>query len=69
MHNMDQLEADFTTTINPDVLKDAMKAAGAGSSDLWKPPVEQLRIIEGFNIRVHNDAYQAKIDEYAESLF
>jgi hypothetical protein len=46
-----------------------MKAAGAGFRELWKLPVEQLRIIGGFNIRVHNDAYQAKIDEYAESLF
>lgn len=68
MHNMEQLETDFTVTIVPGNLKDAMKAAGASSGDLWKLPFGQLRIIEGFNLRVHNAAYQAKIEEYAESL-
>jgi len=68
MHNMEQLEASLDVTINPGALKDAMKAVGAVSSDLWKPPVDQLRIIEGFNIRVHNAAYTAKIEEYAESM-
>ena len=69
MHNMEQLEADFTATITPGNLKEAMKAAGASSGDLWKLPVGQLRIIKGFNIRVHNARYTAKIEEYAESLF
>lgn len=69
MHNMQQLEATVDVTINPGAVKEAMKALGAGSSDLWKPPVDQLRVIEGFNIRVHNAAYQAKIDEYANLLF
>jgi len=68
MHNMEQLEADFTAAIAPGNLKDAMKAAGASSGDLWKLPFGQLRIIEGFNLRVHNAVYQAKIEEYAESL-
>jgi hypothetical protein len=69
MHNMDLLEAGFTTTINPGVLKDAMKAAGASSGDLWKLSFTKLRIIDGFNLRVHNAQYSAKIEEYAESLF
>jgi ParB family chromosome partitioning protein len=68
MHNMEQLEADFTATIAPGNLKDAMKAAGASSGDLWKLPFGQLRIIEGFNLRVNNAAYQAKIEQYAESM-
>lgn len=68
MHNMKQLEADFTATINPGVLKEAMKAAGASSGDLWKLPFDELRIIEGFNLRVHTPQYQAKIEEYAELL-
>lgn len=68
MHNMEQLEADFTATINPGVLKDAMKAAGASSGDLWKLPFDQLRIIEGFNLRVRTPQYQAKVEEYAELL-
>lgn len=68
MHNMARLEADFTATINPGVLKEAMKAANASSGDLWKIGVERLRIIDGFNLRVRNAHYEAKIEEYAQSL-
>jgi ParB family transcriptional regulator, chromosome partitioning protein len=65
---MEQLEADFTTELNPGNLKDAMKAAGASSGDLWKLPVSRLRIIEGFNVRVHNAKYQAQIDALVDSM-
>jgi hypothetical protein len=68
MHNMDLLEADFTTELNPGNLKDAMKAAGASSGDLYKVPVDQLRIIEGFNVRVHNAKYFAHVESLADSI-
>lgn len=68
MSNMAQLEADVTAKINPGVLKDAMKAAGASSGDLWKLPFTELHVIEGFNLRVHTPQYQAKINEYTELL-
>jgi hypothetical protein len=55
---MQQLEADFTTTINPGVWKEAMKAAGASSGDLWKLPFAQLQVIEGFNLRVRTAQYK-----------
>ncbi len=32
-------------------VKAAMKSAGAVSSDLWKVPLAQLRLIDGFNVR------------------
>lgn len=69
MHNMDQLEASLDVVIKPGNLKDAMSEAGASSGDLWKLPFDRLLIIEGFNLRVHNAQYTAKIEEYAESLF
>jgi hypothetical protein len=68
MSNMAQLEAGITTKINPGVLKEAMKAAGASSGDLWKLPFTELHVIEGFNLRVHTPQYQAKIKAYAELL-
>lgn len=68
MHNMPQLEATFDATIKPGVLKEAMKAAGASSGDLWKLPFYNLHVIKDFNLRVHNEHYQAKIEEYAELL-
>lgn len=69
MHNMDKLEASFDATITPGVLKEAMKEAGASSGDLWKLPFDQIRIIDGFNLRVRNAQYAAKIEEYATSMF
>jgi ParB family chromosome partitioning protein len=69
MNNLEQLEATFDAKISPGVLKEAMKEAGASSGDLWKLPFDQLRIIDGFNLRVHNAQYTAKIEEYAETLF
>ena len=69
MLNLVQLESEFTAEINPGNLKDAMKVLGATSGNVWKVPFNELLIIEGFNIRVHNDKYWAKVNEYAESMF
>ena len=69
MNNIEQLEATLDAKINPGNLKEAMKEAGASSGDLWKLSFDQLRIIDGFNLRVHNAQYTVKIEEYAETLF
>jgi ParB family chromosome partitioning protein len=42
-------------------VKSAMKAAGAGSSDLWFVPVDQLHVDPTFNVRDHDEAYEAHI--------
>lgn len=68
MSNMAQLEAATIAKINPGVLKEAMKAAGASSGDLWKLPFTELNVIEGFNLRVNTTNYKAKIKEYVELL-
>lgn len=49
-------------------IKTAMKEAGAGSSDLWKVPVDELHIMNNFNDRVHNSAYEAHIRYLADSM-
>jgi len=59
---------------NPDInlvpgsIKGAMKAASAGSRDLWLVPRSRIRIIEGFNVRVDNDALKAHIRWLADSI-
>lgn len=68
MQNMEQMEADFTTQLNPGNLKDAMKAAGASSGDLWKVPLSQIRLIEGLNVRPEDEEYWAYIEELAYSM-
>ena len=67
MNNMEQLEADFDTELTAGNLRNGMKDAGASAGDLWKVPVENLRIIEKFNVRVHNDKYEVQIEALKNS--
>lgn len=45
MNHIEQLEVDFDTELTAGNLKNGMKDAGASSGDLWKVPVENLRIM------------------------
>jgi hypothetical protein len=45
-----------------------MKENETSSNELWKPPVAKLRPIPGFNVRVKNDAYWARVEKYANSM-
>lgn len=49
-------------------IKGAMKAASAGSRDLWLVPRDRIRIIDGFNVRVENAAHQEHIRYLADSM-
>lgn len=59
---------DFTRELTPGNTKAAMKAVGAASSDLWKVAPGQLRTLEGFNARIKNDAYAARVRWIADSI-
>lgn len=52
----------------PGNVKSAMKAVGAGSSDLWMVPVENLHIAEGFNVRNHDAAYEEHIEWLTDQM-
>lgn len=67
-YNLEELSQHFTLELNPGNLKEGMKANGATSNDLWKYPVKNLRPIEGFNVRVKNAAYWARVNRYADSM-
>ena len=67
-YNMEQLSQEFTLQLTPGNLKDGMKAAGAKSNELWTVPLEMLRPIEGFNVRVRNAKYFARVRKYADSM-
>lgn len=49
-------------------IKGAMRAAGAASRDLWFVPRSQIRVIDGFNVRIKNAAYNAHIRALADSI-
>lgn len=48
--------------------KEAMKAAGAGSSDLWQVSLDNLHVDPEFNVRIKDERYQSKVREIADSI-
>lgn len=52
----------------PGAVQSAMQQAGATSSDLWSVPVDRLRIIEGFNVRMDTERYRQHVRQLAESM-
>lgn len=59
---------NFNRELTPGNTKAAMKAVGAASSDLWKVQPERLRTLPGFNARIINDAYTARVRWIADSI-
>jgi ParB/RepB/Spo0J family partition protein len=49
-------------------VKAAMSEVGAGRSDMWTVPVNMIKVMEGFNVRVQNADYTARIEEIANSI-
>lgn len=59
---------NFKTELTAGNVKAAMKEVGAVSADLWQVEPSQLRIIEGFNVRVVNEDYVARVRRIADSI-
>lgn len=58
----------FEGEVIPANLKAAMSGAGAKSRDLWQVPLGELKVIPGFNPRVKDDAYWARVRVHADSM-
>lgn len=60
----------MTTNTNLDLTPGNVKEATQGmkSSDLWQVPYDELHLLEGFNVRVHDDDYEAHIESLANSI-
>jgi ParB family chromosome partitioning protein len=68
IENLDSLESDFDVQLTPGSVKSAMTAVDAKSRDLWQVPIEAIRVIPGFNVRVKNASYDQHIEDLAESI-
>lgn len=71
MHWNLQMSTDqdsFNATVFPASIKATMSAADANSSDLYKVPVDHLRVLPGFNVRIKDAAYDAHIRQLADSI-
>lgn len=61
-------EVEFNTTLIAASIKGTMKAAGAGSRDLWQVEPSKIHVIPGLNPRVMTEAYKAHIRALADSI-
>lgn len=59
-----------TKTQNIELVAGNVKEATQGmkSSDLWQVPFEELHVLEGFNIRVHDNEYEEHIESLVHSI-
>lgn len=58
----------FEHTLVAGSIKGAMKAAAAGSRDLWQVPLDQIRILPEFNVRIRDEAYLGHLRNIANSI-
>jgi len=59
---------DFDNSLTAGNVKAAMKDVGAVSADLWQVEPTRLRVLEGFNARVKNEAYTGRVRWIADSI-
>lgn len=60
--------SEYTTEFAQGSAEKAKKEAGAKGDGLLMVPVEKLVIPGGFNIRIHDDEYQARVEEVCDSI-
>lgn len=62
------LEAPFELQLVAGSIKGAMKVSNAGSKDLWQVPVTAIKVLAGYQAKVHNKTYIARVHHLAESM-
>ncbi len=66
--NTEDLMKDFDKTLVAGSTKRFMGDIGAGSRDLWQVDIKDLRIMEGFNVRVRNRSFHEHVANLASSM-
>lgn len=59
---------NLTSVTKTTEIKKAMTASGAKQGTIWMIPVENIHVIEGFNVRVVNDSYKEHVESLAQSM-
>lgn len=59
---------NFEAQLTAGNVKAAMKDVNAVSADLWQVAPNQLRVLDGFNARIRNQAYEARVRWIADSI-
>ena len=58
----------FELTLDSGNVKEAIASFGSGRVDTPKMLIDDIVVVDGFNVRVQDDAYHAKVREYADSM-
>lgn len=59
---------NFKTELVAGNVKAAMKEAGAISADLWQVEPHLINVVVGFNVRIRNEKYAARVRWIADSI-
>ena len=65
---MTTTQDNLALSMTPGNLKAAMKETNSKSRDLWFVGIEDIHLIDGFNVRERDDAYTAHIRSIADSI-
>ena len=60
--------ADFNVELAQGVVKAAIAAAGAKTREILMVPVDQIKIVAGFNVRIHDAEYEDHIESIKNSI-
>jgi ParB-like chromosome segregation protein Spo0J len=58
----------FSKEIVAGSVKAAMRGIGASSGDLWQAPIDQIKVMPGFNPRIRDAALKEHIESLAQSI-
>ena len=58
----------FNAELTQGPTRNAMKAAGASSRDLWMVDASLIVVIDGFNPRIHDDKYEQHVETIKNSM-
>lgn len=65
---LDVIDEEFRNDFMRGPVKEAMKAVGGSSGDLWKVPIDAIQVMDGFNVRVKDESYHRHIRWIADSI-
>lgn len=66
--NQTELNVEFQHELFPGSVKKFAGATGTKSRDLWQVEPEQIRLLDGFNVRERNEAFHAHVRSLADSM-
>lgn len=68
LSQLTSLQSSPDMRLIPGAVQTAMQQAGATASNLWLVPVDRIRIIQGFNVRMDTERYRQHVRQLADFM-